>query len=246
MKRTEPRVLFTEVSGNRKTGPIPVSTASANTCPLVCPLRGRCYAAFGNLNIHWQRLTREKTAGIVWSEFLLRVRKLHRGQIWRHLQAGDLEGDGKRIDAKRLAELTDANRGRKGFGYTHHNVLAGKDGEHNRKAIAAANAGGLTINLSGNNVEHADKLAALKIAPVVTILPSDSPHSFTTPAGNKVIACPAQTRENVTCASCRLCSISNRRLGCNGGKALIVGFLAHGNGVKYANTIANRGKPQSA
>lgn len=41
----------------------------------------------------------------------------------------------------------------------------------NRAAVAAANAAGFTVNLSGNNVAHADALAALAIAPVVTVLP---------------------------------------------------------------------------
>lgn len=223
--------MFTVVSGNAKTGPIPVSGSQSNTCPLVCPLRGSCYASYGPIAIHWRRL--DNGAGILWSEFLIKVRRLHRGQLWRHLQFGDIQGDGKRIDAKRLSELTDANKGKSGFGYTHHNVLVGADGAANAKAIAAANKGGLAINLSGNNPDHADKLKALGIAPVVSIVPTGSPNTTFTKAGNKIVLCRAQTREGVTCSSCRLCANQKR--------SVIVGFLPHGNGAKWAEKVAVKG-----
>ena len=56
--------------------------------------------------------------------------------------------------------------------YTHKPVL---DREHpgaasNRRFIAEAIEGGLMLNLSGNNPSHADALAALDLAPIVTIL----------------------------------------------------------------------------
>ena len=47
-----------------------------------------------------------------------------------------------------------------------------------------------------------------------------APAKLETPAGHTVIACPAETRENVTCASCRLCADPNRKV--------VIGFRAHG------------------
>lgn len=54
-----------------------------------------------------------------------------------------------------------------------------------RQAVADACASGLVINLSGNNLDHADKLATLGIAPVVAVVPSDTTENTTTPQGRK-------------------------------------------------------------
>nr|WP_051237497.1 hypothetical protein [Ottowia thiooxydans] len=75
-------------------------------------------------------------------------------QLWRYGQAGDLPGDGVRIDADALEQIVHANRGRNGFAYTHYSPLD----PHNARAIAKANAQGLTINLSANTLAHADEL----------------------------------------------------------------------------------------
>jgi hypothetical protein len=247
MSQSSPRVMFTQVSGNAKTGPIPVSGSQAHTCPVVCPFRKQgCYAKYGPISWHWSRLNGGKIGG-TWKQFILSIQRLHRGQLWRHNQFGDLESDGKRIDAVKLAELTKANTNRRGFTYTHHLVTGNSpDAVANRKAIAAANQNGFTVNLSGNNLEHADKLAALKIGPVVAVVPADSAPVQFTPAGHKVIVCPAQTRENVTCSSCQLCAKSNRGMKCNGGKQLIIGFLPHGMGAKYAERVASRSPAATA
>src|SRR5262249_37642211 len=62
------------------------------------------------------------------------------------------------------------------------------------KAIAAANRAGFTINLSANNPAHADQLAELDIAPVVTVLPASVDGAVTktvkTPAGRTITVCP--------------------------------------------------------
>ena len=45
---------LTRVSSNSKTGPIPVSTTSRNSCPEACELKGSgCYAESGPLRLHW-------------------------------------------------------------------------------------------------------------------------------------------------------------------------------------------------
>ena len=56
-------VQFTLKSSNVKTGPMPVSTTSSNTCPDACPLRDNgCYAAAGPLGAMWRALS-ATTAG---------------------------------------------------------------------------------------------------------------------------------------------------------------------------------------
>lgn len=221
-----------DVSSNTKTGPIPVSTTSADTCPPTCPFIGKgCYAENGHLGMHWRAVTRGKR-GQAWRDFLSRIRAMPNGQRWRHNQAGDLPGKGARINRRQLLQLARAARHTAPFTYTHKPVTGrSATARANRESVRQANAMGFTINLSANNAKHADALARLGIGPVVTVLPEDAaPISFT-PAGRRIVVCPAQTRDNVTCASCGLCARQDRN-------NVIIGFLAHGSGKAKAAAIA--------
>jgi hypothetical protein len=53
------RFHLTRSSGNRKTGPIPVTTSSRATCSPSCPfLLNGCYADGGGpLRLHWEKVT---------------------------------------------------------------------------------------------------------------------------------------------------------------------------------------------
>jgi hypothetical protein len=111
-------------------------------------------------------------AGDSWSEFCAKVAALRPGRLWRYAQAGDLPGYGAEIDGKLLEELVTANTGKNVIAFTHKPEL-GDDPvvTENRRLIAAAVWSGFTINLSADNPAHADNLAELGIAPVVTVLP---------------------------------------------------------------------------
>lgn len=222
-------VHLTLKSRNEKTGPIPVSTTEAKTCPDICPLKGAgCYAELGPLGMHWQKVSRGE-AGDAWPVFLDKIAALKPGTLWRHNAAGDLPGDGLTIDEGQLFMLAAANVGKRGFTYTHYNPSIGRNGV----CIAGANKAGFTINLSANNLRHADQLAGLGIGPVVTVLPADTARpglKITTPQGRKVTVCPATYRDDVTCKSCGLCAIATRET--------IIGFPAHGVKAKRADAIA--------
>jgi hypothetical protein len=158
------------------------------------------------------------------------IEALPAGQLWRHNQAGDLAGTGERINKTELRALVRANQGKRGFTYTHKHTRA-----ENLEAIAQANAQGFTVNLSANSLRHADELADIGAGPVVTLLPAsaahkDTPKTYATPAGRKVIVCPATYREGISCATCGLCSHATR--------SAIIGFPAHGNESKHADTVA--------
>lgn len=224
------KVALTLVSGNAKVGPIPVSMTSAESCPPSCPFRGKgCYADSGPIRIHWQRVT-DGLKGLEWSDFCKAVRRcILPGQFWRHNTAGDLPGEGESIDAAKLLELVAANRGRKGFTYSHKHTL-----KANLKIIRHANDNGFTVNLSANNLAHADELSQTGAGPVVTVLPArqseSDPKTVFTPQGRKVIVCPATYREGVNCSNCRLCQKADR--------SVIVGFPAHGVRFNAASKIA--------
>jgi hypothetical protein len=216
---------LTRSSTNAKTGPIPVSTSSADTCPPSCPFRAKgCYAASGPLAIHWKKIT-AGGRGLTWEAFCEQIRLLPRGQLWRHNQAGDLPGEGEYVDASALGQLTKANMGRKGWTYTHKYST-----ESNREAIRSANENGFTVNLSANNLAHADALSEYDCGPVVVVLPSGQTTNALTPAGRKVVVCPATVRNDVTCASCGLCQRQ---------RGAIVGFPAHGTSHKIVSQIAS-------
>jgi hypothetical protein len=230
----ETRIMKTHLilkSSNVKTGPIPVSTSAAKTCPTSCPFRGNgCYASSGPLAIHWKEVT-EGRRGHEWSEFISAVNDLPDGQVWRHNQAGDLPGIGNRIAGGMLSDLVTANRGKRGFTYTHKPVTGNNaTSAANREAVKKANEAGFTVNLSGNTLSHADELASLAIGPVVVVLPSDATRNVVTPAGRKVVICPATQRDNVSCASCQLCA--------KGSRSVIIGFPAHGSSKRKASAIA--------
>lgn len=224
-------VHLTPVSRNVKTGPIPVSTSSALSCPESCPFNtsnvGGCYATSGPLAIHWQAVTQGKR-GDNWETFLRKIAALPKGQLWRHNQAGDLQGEGDCLDTIALGQLVQANKGKRGFTYTHKPL----DTPHEKLAIAHANASGFTVNLSGNNLSHADSLYDMGIAPVTVVLPASQEENTVTPKGRKVVVCPATIRDNVSCATCGLCAIAKRDC--------IVGFPSHGTGKRKASAIASQ------
>ena len=233
-------ILYVDVSGNSKVGPIPVSGSLSSTCPATCPFAPKdgkangCYAAYGPLSWTWRKLN-NGGLGMEWVTFVGKIKKLWRGEMWRHNQFGDLAGVGNKIDLAKLRELIAANRGKLGYTYTHKPVLTRQDYKVayiNRKAVKEANDGGFAVNLSANNPAHADELAALNIGPVVSVIPSDSPNTSYTPQGRKIIACPAGYRDDVTCLRCKLCTVINR--------SVIVGFKAHGMGAKYVQAEAVR------
>ena len=226
------RYHLTPVSKNEKTGPIPVSTSTAATCPDACPFKrtdsvNGCYADGGPLGMHWAAVTNGKR-GTDWSGFLSAVRGIAPGQLWRHNQAGDLPGVNDALDVDALAQLVEANTGRNGYTYTHKPLRSASE----RDAVAAANAAGFAINLSANNLEHADALADLNIGPVAVVMPSDANANTQTPAGRRVMICPATQRDDVTCATCKACANPKRKA--------IIGFPAHGSSKKRATVIVLR------
>ncbi len=212
------------VSRNRKTGPIPVTTTSANSCPPTCGFRGNgCYAQSGPLALHWKAVS-GGLRGSTFDELLQEIGTLRRHALWRHNQAGDLTPASPGvIDAGSLMRLAVANRGRRGFTYTHYLPTSA-----NRIAIRRANQLGFTVNLSAETLRQADDYVDLGVAPVVVVLPSSTTHATRTPAGRHVIVCPASTG-NTDCLNCGICQQRDR--------ASIVGFPAHGSGAKRVEAI---------
>jgi hypothetical protein len=94
--------------------------------------------------------------GADWTTFVDMVAAFPAGTLWRHNQAGDLPGNGSTIDPVALGSLVAANAGRRGFTYTHY-----RDAD-SIAWVRHANQWGFTVNLSGNDLADADRLADLE------------------------------------------------------------------------------------
>jgi hypothetical protein len=214
---------FIQASSNRKTGPIPQTYTSRDSCPPSCAhFRADCYAEDFYTRLTWDKVP---ARGTDLTGLTAAIKRLPMGQLWRHNVAGDLPGEGETVDAAALGEIVKANRGRKGFTYTH---------KHSPDAIqwaGHATQWGFTVNLSADDAGHADELSAHGL-PVVAIVPMDTPKHSTTPQGRPILICPAQTTEYMTCALCALCQRADRRH--------IIGFRAHGTKAKQADRLARR------
>ena len=245
-------------STNSKTGRIPVTVTSRHTCWDGCPLFDEgCYADEGFFTRkHWRAVSAGRRGGSL-DELCASVSRLPFGQLWRHNAAGDLPGINGEIARQDLDAIVAANRsaGARGFTYTHKDLAI----PANREAIRFANDNGFAVNLSANDVAHADELAELNIGPVVVILPLAYQRRHKgdkwletlaeyrarlealpkhTPAGRRVPVCPATYLDDRTCANCGLCAVIER--------TSIVGFPAHGAGKEAANLIAMAGAAHAA
>jgi len=209
------RVHLTRISENMKTGPIPVSTTSSDSCNPDCAQLDVCFAKFGPLQWHWKRVDSGERS-MDWEDFCAAIERLPRQQLWRHNQAGDLPGDGRVIDEAALWMLVQANKGRRGFTYSHYPWT-----HYNLDMMEYANREGFTINLSCDSMRDVDKARQFTKMPLTCILPSTTAEkTLRTPAGHKVITCPVFYREDMDCARCGICQDRSPN-------RAVVGFPAH-------------------
>ncbi|NBW57224.1 hypothetical protein EBR43_05460 [bacterium] len=216
---------FVAVSGNRKTGPIPTTMTERESCPTTCPFYDKgCYAKTGLTAIHWRKVVKN---GLEWNDFLKKVKSISHNQLWRHNVSGDLPHNDGIINAEKVSELVNANRGRRGFTYTHHKL-----NKANLEVIKSSNNNGFTINASTESVEVADSIMTEHKIPAVAVINSNcDKRFFKTSSGRKVVVCPATIHENVNCSTCGLCQQSNREF--------IIAFPAHGVAKKTVNQIVS-------
>ena len=219
------RFHLSRVSTNSKTGPIPVSTSSAVTCPESCPFNqgGGCYAANYPMRHHWDAVTRGDR-GEPLQRFLANIAALPIGQLWRHNQAGDLPHNAGRISRRFMRAIISANSGRRGYTYTHHSLTIGE----NLPLLRQANRQGFTVNVSTESEAAADSAIASGLPAVLTVQSGETRTTWQTAAGNRVLVCPAQRSDTKTCADCQLCHKRGRRV--------IIAFLAHGTAKRRAES----------
>lgn len=210
------RAHLTRSSANSKTGPIPVSTTESSTCPPDCTERDTCYAKFGPMVVHWRNVD-NGVRSTDWESFCDQVSRLPRGQLWRHNQAGDLPGNGKKLDSDAFYQLVQANMGKRGFTYTHYPLTV-----ENLSMMEAATAAGFTVNVSCDSLTYSDRVTDITDLPQAVVLPSTTTEkTLHTAGGRKVIVCPATYRNDVMCWNCGICYEASKT-------RAVIGFPAHG------------------
>ncbi len=204
-----------------------VTTTGRQSCPDGCEHKNTtCYADTGFLPMHWDKVSSGER-GEAFDTFLKKIESIPEGNAWRHNQAGDLLGyshdPANSIDSEALAKLAEANRGKRGFTYTHKEIEPSQyvnksTAKANLEAITKANLDGFTVNLSANGIAKADRYYKTG-NPVAVTVTEDTPEKTTSPDGNKLVVCPVQTGKANNCAECLLCQRGKRRI--------IVAFRVH-------------------
>ena len=210
-------MTITAVSSNTKTGPIPTISRGQETCPSGCPfLKNGCYGEgriFGTT--HKYQKPHDKGSMVA---VLQKARKAAR--FLRDRVVGDLlDADGN-IDYGYLRTVTEAAAevGLRPFGYSHAW----------RQVDAAQVPGGYTLNASCETPEQVWDAIDQGLDAVIA---NDRVEDGTMINGKRVVTCPAQTKDGVTCASCGLCAKKDR--------TAVVRFLLHGPAVRKARAAVD-------
>ena len=234
------KMILIPKSSNAKTGNIIQSYSARSTCPNCCSLKNNgCYADSYHTSRQWDRCDnpndgRYTKDGNELGFALLaatadKMRKGSTSVLFRHNVAGDLAyPDSNMIDKGRLEAITEACKrvnsvvggALKGYTYTHCAVNL-----QNVKAVRKASEEGFLVNFSCETIHEVKEAKALDCDAVLASADVDASIEALKAEGLKAVQCPAQTKENVSCETCKLCSRKRES---------VVIFAIHGNGAKKA------------
>jgi len=218
---------FVKKSGNKKTGFMPVTYNSRLSCPNSCIFKNNgCYADNYHTALNWDKVTSGERGGS-FKELLQNIKSLKPGTIWRACVAGDIPSNSKgEISRTYIKGITEANKGLKGYTYTHNRLDVGE----NISLLKTANKQGFTVNISTETEAAADNAVLNNLPAVIVVKSTETRRAWFTKNKNKIFVCPAQT-SGVNCIDCQLCQSRP--------KNLIIAFLAHGNMSKLIDKILN-------
>lgn len=206
-----------------------VVSLSSDTCPNDCPLKsGGCYAKQGHLRIHWDRLDagessdkgpgRWKGSGFSSLASAL-IRHVPAGTLLRIGDVGDPSNNGRVSIALIRALGTLKRRGVRSIVYTHAKPA------DNRRALAVAAELGVAVNFSNHG--HLGTRPGGEGQRVTTVAPEYWETHEESTVGT--LRCPAETRPDVTCDSCGLCSRE---------RGYAIAFTAHGSQGKRVSEVS--------
>lgn len=213
-------------SGNEKIGRAATTLAAQQSCPSSCVFKdgGGCYAeggTVGKLTVQMNRAAEERgatPADIARAEASLidSMEVPERGWPMRLHTAGDCATGEAALTVSRAAERWIARGGGPVWTYTH-----------GWKVVSRPVWGAVSVLASCETLQDVALARHRGYAPSIVVDEFPSHRRFSVSEGGdtaEVVPCPAQTRDDVTCSSCRLCFDDGklRRLG------IVIGFAVHG------------------
>lgn len=239
------KMILLPTSSNKKTGDVIQSYSSRVTCPNSCKFKKNgCYADGYHTARQWDRCDNPEDARyIINGEHLaiglkaavfdkLRKDPTRNKVLFRHNIAGDIAIEGtstidvNRVDAIAKA-IVDTNETvgnvLQGYTYTHCTIDPNAS-----NIIHDAAYKGFLINASCETVEEVRHAKSLGINAVIASVDPKETTRELKDVGMHGVQCPAQTKDGVSCDSCRLCA-RNRNV--------VVIFGVHGTASKKAAKV---------
>lgn len=219
------KMIFLKSSENAKTGDIMQSYSSKSSCPNRCPFKGSgCYAEGIRTVKTWERADDESDKRFVSSQddltlallggVIEHIKEPENELLFRHNIAGDLAvRDTNNFNTHEFLDIANAiiranavylggfGKVVKGFTYTHCELTEGD------KYVINIMKNVITVNVSTDSPKEAleAKARGFNVA-MTSINPWEDIKLLKGSYGLTAVQCPAQTREGVTCKSCRLCA----------------------------------------
>jgi hypothetical protein len=197
-------VAFVEKSKNSKLGEKVAATYASieATCPSSCKLKNAgCYAQSGFVGIQNARLTRARR-----SYTPTQIAKIEAGLIDSSFKGRAVPGTSLRLHVsgdtttktgvKALASASSRYRMRGGGKVWTYS--------HAWKKLPRKHWGEISVLASVDSIAEAHEAIAAGYAPVMAVPKFQSDKAYEID-GIKFIPCPAQTKDDVTCSSCKLC-----------------------------------------
>lgn len=216
-EKAQKAVIAVEKSKNKKIGNISATMVSQASCPKSCPffLKG-CYAKYGYMGMFvTSKLNKSKVLSSVKLATLEAAAIL--GLKGKNPLRLHVVGDSKTTIAVRIiraaCEVYESRFGQKAYTYTHC-----------WEWIKRLEWGGISVLASCETKIQLIKAHKRGYASALVVNEFKQNTSYDIGDGFTLIPCPAQTRENVTCEKCKLCT-KDQFLYAN---KKVVGFAKHG------------------
>ncbi len=211
--------IAVELTSNRKTGPVSVTHVSQESCPVDCALRySGCYAETGMQMFVTNRLNRARAKD---PEVIARSEAREIGKLSgiRPLRL-HVVGDCSTAPAARIVSAAVDGWKHPVWSYTHA-----------WRKVARKAWGKVSVLASCETPADVKRARVKGYATALVVSKFESSKAYQID-GVKVIPCPAQTHDDVTCTTCKLCwnDVRLREIGAT------IAFEAHGSGAKKVKT----------
>jgi len=216
----EPRLaIYVHDSHNAKTGSVAVTYAPLATCPASCPVKHECYAAAGMGYKPWAVRLEADAADVAPHELArAEAQAIDDGAVARGRPLRlHVSGDCADHVAARIVSAAARRYMRRGGGQVWSYTHAWRD-------IPRAAWGRVSILASMEGSRDGAAALAAGYAPALIVAEYPAGDRAWQQDGVRWIPCPAQTRDGVTCDSCRLCFDAGALAARNAG----IAFVAHG------------------